>query len=776
MNTKVIITAEDQTAAGINSVKTSMAGLGATIGVFTSLAQNAISAMTELVTQTVGLYKSQIDIADSMDKMSLRMAMSIKDLGAWKAAAEMSGASTESLLAGTRMLAKHMTEHGAALRRAGIDTKDTNKAFDQLADLVKGMSDPVARLDLVTRLFGRGMGQQLLPMLVQGSAAMREIREATDPYGEALTKLAPEAQKLNDTLYLMGVNFKQAAAEGVFPLVKTFNDELLPALREVAKEGSLLKFLWAGFGGAMKIGFADPWNQTLLGAKATLQQFMADVETMLAKITFGKVSELHLREAQRMSDAAKKTLAEAAGGVPKPLVAAPGLALPGANTDAEAAALAASLRNNKVGGKAASSEIDRLTQSIREKVAVTQAEIDGNAKLTEGEKLAVKTMVDLRDGKLKGTAAEKMKLAAELESLLANEARLAQMKTERENMEARTKAMGKMVEQDAKVADLIAKTSEANREHIEGLKFELSILGLSEEAKKRAQALRQIDIKLAKDLLAVNKELANRVDSDGMNPDLGARQAELRANADEAKRTTGEVFDQTEARARDWTAGMSDALTAYLAEVGNSAKSAASLTSTALKSVEDAWVKYATTGKISIRDLAQTFIAETARMLYRQNVAPAAASFVSGAAGFIGKALGLGGGAGMPEQLSGPGMPNAKGNVFASADLHRFAGTIVSSPTLFKFAQGGAFRTGLMGEAGAEAIMPLKRGSSGRLGVEVTGGGGGVVNNVSVVVNAEGSRVQGDSQQAGEMGRRIESAVRGVLLAEKRPGGLLGVA
>jgi phage-related minor tail protein len=46
------------------------------------------------------------------------------------------------------------------------------------------------------------------------------------------------------------------------------------------------------------------------------------------------------------------------------------------------------------------------------------------------------------------------------------------------------------------------------------------------------------------------------------------------------------------------------------------------------------------------------------------------------------------------------------------------SGGIVSSPTLFKFAGG----TGLMGEAGPEAIMPLKRGRGGKLGVAAGGG------------------------------------------------------
>jgi tape measure domain-containing protein len=62
------------------------------------------------------------------------------------------------------------------------------------------------------------------------------------------------------------------------------------------------------------------------------------------------------------------------------------------------------------------------------------------------------------------------------------------------------------------------------------------------------------------------------------------------------------------------------------------------------------------------------------------------------------------------------GTPFEKGGVLADNEIVPFAkGGIVGSPTIFPLANG----TGLMGEAGPEAIMPLKRGPSGRLGVEV---------------------------------------------------------
>ncbi|PHM60083.1 phage tail tape measure protein [Xenorhabdus ishibashii] len=80
--------------------------------------------------------------------------------------------------------------------------------------------------------------------------------------------------------------------------------------------------------------------------------------------------------------------------------------------------------------------------------------------------------------------------------------------------------------------------------------------------------------------------------------------------------------------------------------------------------------------------------------------------------------------------------PNAKGGVYNSPSLSSYSGQIVSSPTLFAFAKGA----GLMGEAGPEAILPLKRGSDGRLGVEASGGTSNqTTNHVSIVINSDGN-------------------------------------
>ena len=109
---------------------------------------------------------------------------------------------------------------------------------------------------------------------------------------------------------------------------------------------------------------------------------------------------------------------------------------------------------------------------------------------------------------------------------------------------------------------------------------------------------------------------------------------------------------------------------------------------------------------------------------------------------------------------------NANGNVFAQNGIVPFAnGGIVDRPMMFPFAKG----IGLMGEAGPEAIMPLKRGADGKLGV--AGGGGGT--SVTVNVDASGSSVQGNNGQSAALGRAIAASVQAELVKQKRPGGLL---
>jgi lambda family phage tail tape measure protein len=97
-------------------------------------------------------------------------------------------------------------------------------------------------------------------------------------------------------------------------------------------------------------------------------------------------------------------------------------------------------------------------------------------------------------------------------------------------------------------------------------------------------------------------------------------------------------------------------------------------------------------------------------------------------------------------------MPFEKGGAFSQGRVVPFAnGGIVSSPVQFAM-RGGR---GMMGEAGPEAIMPLTRGSDGRLGVQAGGGG----RPISVVMNISTPDAQSFQRSQGQVAAQVSRAL-----------------
>lgn len=105
---------------------------------------------------------------------------------------------------------------------------------------------------------------------------------------------------------------------------------------------------------------------------------------------------------------------------------------------------------------------------------------------------------------------------------------------------------------------------------------------------------------------------------------------------------------------------------------------------------------------------------------------------------------------------------NENGNVFGSDGVIPFAnGGIVSQATPFTFGGG---KLGVMGEAGPEAILPVKRGKDGKLGVISSNNGGAVVINSSLtyhgsnraefeqMLNARDKQIKADILRSRRMG------------------------
>ncbi|MBH3366899.1 phage tail tape measure protein [Pseudomonas carnis] len=247
-------------------------------------------------------------------------------------------------------------------------------------------------------------------------------------------------------------------------------------------------------------------------------------------------------------------------------------------------------------------------------------------------------------------------------------------------------------------------------------------------------------------------ELANQKSDPSRNMSEEEFKRKSQALADANKAATDQIrqnYADVEAAQGDWTKGATSAWANYLDSAQNIAGQTKSLFGNAFSSMEDSIVNFAMTGKLSFADFTKSILADMARIATRQ-----------AASGLLGSLVGLGisaagsyfgGGATpsagstaagySPDVLAGwSGVTQANGGAWSGgvqmfADGGAFTNSIVSKPTAFGMANG---KTGVMGEAGEEAIMPLTRTSSGKLGVMAMGGGGAGGTQINVEVHIDG--------------------------------------
>lgn len=193
--------------------------------------------------------------------------------------------------------------------------------------------------------------------------------------------------------------------------------------------------------------------------------------------------------------------------------------------------------------------------------------------------------------------------------------------------------------------------------------------------------------------------------------DVQNRVALLKAQLDQSPRMAlAQALRQYGEEAKDWTKSMSDAVTQVFG------------------GMEDALANFVTTGKLSFTDFANSVISDLARIAIRASITGPLSSM-------------LGGFFGAPTATA-----SANGNVFTG--IGDYSGQIITRPTLFSYSSHlKAFaRGGVMGEAGPEAVMPLRRMSNGRLGVESSGSGVNVPINIEVI-NETGQNTKAEARQ-----------------------------
>lgn len=224
----------------------------------------------------------------------------------------------------------------------------------------------------------------------------------------------------------------------------------------------------------------------------------------------------------------------------------------------------------------------------------------------------------------------------------------------------------------------------------------------------------------------------------------------------EEGRISAEVFNQAAVLQANGLGEISDQAAQKLIGFQDIANQAA-------KNLAQSFMDFATSADQSFSDFSKNFLKQIAQMISQAILLNTITQIGNGMAGSsngfisaIGKAL----------------IPSANGNVFTPGaggpNLVPFAnGGVFSSPVTFPIAGG---RTGLMGEAGPEAIMPLTR-KNGRLGVDASGMG--VVNNYNISVQVESNSSNPDAVGNAVAEKVIRAIAKQEIANSRRVGGQL---
>ena len=625
----------------------------------------------------------------------------------------------------------------------GVSIKDSNgqivpadKALKQIADRFADTPDGAQKAAAAVALFGKS-GADLIPLLNEGSASLEEF---TFKIGE---DFAARSDIFNDTLTEFGIKTQGFGLE--------LTDALLPALQSILEVfGDLFNTEqdWTALFSVITTGLrlvatfvyatiklVDQWIKTIVFSfdavgKALKGDFAGAGKAISDGVGIGiEQAKRDFAEIQKIfTDSPTPGTGRRTGGT--------GLGLDTSSADAKAAAAA---KRAAAEAKRAAAEQERLedrrvtlTQkaiSLQDQLRNSVADVGAAYKsvgATPTDQLFLKLNEEIteNDRQIKALTLSVTELALDL-----------------------NKAGGSLNVKP--FTDLINQLSDANKA--------LAVQNYQQGLKDLLPSIADYEAKIAE----VGRGKTELTELEKLNADVNLLQLDILAATNPALaehvrllRDRAAALDAATAKQKADSESIGANIQQRLQDYYNSVKDLGGAIGDAvvggLQGLEDQLTAFVTTGKANFKELATSILSDLARIAIRAAIIQP-----------IVKALG-----GLF-----PGFKFADGGVFAQNGIQKFAmGGVVNRPTIFPFANG----TGLMGEAGPEAIMPLQRGANGKLGVIASGGG-----NTSVVVNVDASgnsNVQGDQAQAKQLGVVVSAAVQAELVNQQRPGGLLAGA
>lgn len=233
--------------AGLTRLAASVSGIGRAFG---NLALQVVSVAGPMAALGAGVAATGLaalavrtaSMGDDLGDLSDRTGIAIGDLQSLGDVARRAGVDQDTLATSLQKLNRGLADAAtggnadlaAVMRQLGIAMRDSNGHIRSAADILPQLANAFERTEnqalrvrLATELFGRS-GEQLIPMLAQGGAALREGQERWQRYGFSMASVAERMSEADGQFKDM-----QVAVGG---LVDAIGAQLAPVLGPIAAQ------------------------------------------------------------------------------------------------------------------------------------------------------------------------------------------------------------------------------------------------------------------------------------------------------------------------------------------------------------------------------------------------------------------------------------------------------------------------------------------------------------------------------------------------------------
>ncbi|WFX34036.1 phage tail tape measure protein [Escherichia coli] len=323
------------------------------------------------------------------------------------------------------------------------------------------------------------------------------------------------------------------------------------------------------------------------------------------------------------------------------------------------------------------------------------------------------------------------KLTADEKSVLAHKDELIQALTLLDAKQQELQKQTALNDLKKKTIQLTSQLAEEERAQRQQHDLDVAMAGMGDQQRQRYQSQLRLRQQYQQQLEQLERD-SKQKGSYGSDAYRKAEQT-LTDSLNRKLNDNRRYWQQMDAAQGEWRNGTKRAFMNFTADADNAAGTAEQMFMSAFSSMGNGLATFVTTGKLNFKSFTSSVLSDMAKILAQATMMKA----VKG----IGSVMGFD---------FGDVKTNAEGGVYQSADLSRYSGTVVNRPTFFAFAKGA----GVMGEAGPEAILPLRRGADGKLGVVAATCGSGMVMfapQYNIEINNDG--------QNGQIGPEVMQAV-----------------